>query len=54
MKKGILSVAMGVVLLLSLLALKLLGDFSNEDAKNVEVEPTEQTSDSEVGEIESQ
>jgi len=45
---------MGVVLLLSLLSLKLLGNFSNQDAENIEAEPIEKTNDSEVGELKQQ
>ena len=41
MKKNILNMLMGVVLLLSLLSLKFLSDFSKSDAKNTEtVTPT--------------
>ena len=41
MKKNILNMLMGVVLLLSLLSLKFLSDFSNPDAKNTEtITPT--------------
>ena len=52
MKKGIINLAMGVVLLLSLFALKLLADFSNQDAQNAETKTIEQNNDSQAGKVE--
>jgi|GEM_PF-5372941 len=52
MKKAILNIFMGVILLLSLLSLKLLGNVSNKDAENVETESIEENNDSQGREVE--
>lgn len=52
MKKGIVNLAMGIGLLLSLFALKLLFNFSDRDVENVETEQIEKTNDSQAGKIE--
>lgn len=50
MKKYISSIAMGVALLLSLLCLKLLGNFSNQSIEEPKVNTVNKNSDSQVGE----